>query len=82
MTEGWSPIGVRNIGKSKVEAVREVGALRRTLREFRRCTPFWAGKQTHSPLCTDKAKPLRKPRILRTGQELRQQGARRRDRGL
>eukprot|EP00965_Chrysotila_dentata_P073194 2418533-Pleurochrysis_carterae.AAC.2 len=33
-----------------------------------------------SPLCTDRAKPLNEPRLLRTEQELRQRGARRRDR--
>eukprot|EP00965_Chrysotila_dentata_P098831 3267968-Pleurochrysis_carterae.AAC.2 len=31
---GSPPVGVYNIGKSKVKAVRAVGALRKTLRSF------------------------------------------------
>eukprot|EP00965_Chrysotila_dentata_P151053 4992131-Pleurochrysis_carterae.AAC.1 len=74
--------GVRNIGKSKVEAVRAVGALRKTLREFRGCAPFRARKSTHSPLCTDKAKPPKELRILRAEHKLKQRGAGRRDQDL
>eukprot|EP00965_Chrysotila_dentata_P242826 6205075-Pleurochrysis_carterae.AAC.3 len=58
----------------KVEAVRAVGALRKTLRRAR--------KSAHSPLYTDTAKPLKEPKILRTKQALRQRGARRRDQDL
>eukprot|EP00965_Chrysotila_dentata_P248345 6208278-Pleurochrysis_carterae.AAC.1 len=38
---------------------------------------FRARKLAHSPQYTDKAKPLKKPRILRTEQELRQRSGRR-----
>eukprot|EP00965_Chrysotila_dentata_P253184 6211108-Pleurochrysis_carterae.AAC.1 len=56
------------MGKSKVEAVRAIGALQKTLRD---------------PLYSDTAKPLKEPRIFRTDeQELRQRGARRRDQDL
>eukprot|EP00965_Chrysotila_dentata_P147940 4883411-Pleurochrysis_carterae.AAC.1 len=57
-------VRLSNIDKSEVEEVRAIGALRKTLR---------------GPLYTDKAKPLKETRILRTEQELRQQGARRRE---
>eukprot|EP00965_Chrysotila_dentata_P197970 6178521-Pleurochrysis_carterae.AAC.1 len=76
------PVRVGNIGKSEVEEVRAIGALRKILREFRWRAHFWARKPTHSPLYTDKAKPLKETKILRTEQELRQQGARLRDRDL
>eukprot|EP00965_Chrysotila_dentata_P070479 2329025-Pleurochrysis_carterae.AAC.1 len=81
----WVPGGRMSSARysgSKVKAVRAVGALRKTLREFRWREHFWACKQTHSPLYSDEAKPLKEPRIFRTEQELRQRGARRRDRDL
>eukprot|EP00965_Chrysotila_dentata_P236471 6201334-Pleurochrysis_carterae.AAC.1 len=53
-----------------------------TFQDFRQCALFRSHKLTRSPLYTDNAKPQKDPSILRTERELRQQGARRRDRDL
>eukprot|EP00965_Chrysotila_dentata_P185114 6111337-Pleurochrysis_carterae.AAC.1 len=73
--------GVGNIGKFKVEAVLAIGMCKNIPGLSLVCT-FPVALITHSPLYTDNAKPPKDPSDLRAECELRQQGARRRDRDL